>query len=349
MVKKSIFICLLILLTASSRACDRSSLTLTDVSYDGSLYTLELTLAFGGGVFGVDAGGIGATGAFFIGTFPLAGETISLTNYSPASITGTGTVCGGNFIEPGPNPIAPLGILANIQGCNLTCVNSTVLCGLPFTEEFTISLTLTGLPESIQCFGIEGSGNPYAGCTGDPDMIVFPNSFLSLEWGASGVRQNSTSTVLHWSTLSETETYKFEVEKTYDGKVFFPLGSIPAAHYSTTEQFYEVEFERELIDVYYRVTMINANGSRDVGKLNFAPRLVVDQPKYYPNPSSGDLRVIFLGDFELVVYDMFGRALLSLAGSEYLELDLSHLSPGTYQLMVSNGSDYFTQPWVKLN
>ena len=66
----------------------------------------------------------------------------------------------------------------------------------------------------------------------------------------------------------------------------------------------------------------------------------------YPNPSEGQLTVVYSGalgeSLQLTVRDVLGRTLYERQVNDFLgmteqSLDLNHLSPGVYTVQVRNG------------
>ncbi|MCK4819173.1 T9SS type A sorting domain-containing protein, partial [bacterium] len=72
----------------------------------------------------------------------------------------------------------------------------------------------------------------------------------------------------------------------------------------------------------------------------------------FPNPNNGKFQVILNKDIHpearLKVYDMKGMLLHDMPVSQsFLELDLSELSVGIYQISVINGNEYYYSKLIK--
>lgn len=178
-------------------ACDRSSLTLNSVTPSGGgNYDISLTFCTGAGVTGIYLGAEQNTGVWALEVFGAAvtGFPASLT--SPAN----GNVYNGS-VDPNTqwlrfNPAVP--------GSWWTCMTSHATCGDTATICVTFTITTAGLPGEIRLLGAEGANVAFSGCTGMPEMTVFPNPVCSTSTIAGNV--NVVSTGCNSRTLDLTVT-----------------------------------------------------------------------------------------------------------------------------------------------
>lgn len=197
-VKKLVFIFLIALFVAPSYGCHFSWMSINSITDNGSSYTIELSVSLGGGILGATVGADNSTTTFALGAFGDGMTTVNLLSYSPSSVTSDSTSC--------TNPAntftgafgADSGILYLGTGCNFMCVSSTAACGRPHNQVLTITLEFNVLPQSIQAFGLEGAGNPVAGCYGNANTIVYPLLFLPLEWGEFDAFQEGNHVEFSW-------------------------------------------------------------------------------------------------------------------------------------------------------
>jgi hypothetical protein len=94
------------------------------------------------------------------------------------------------------------------------------------------------MPDSVRVYGVEGGGNPVAGCYPDADMMINFTT-LAVEWGTVEGIGLEHSVKLKWSTLSETNTDLFLVERASDNGDFVEIGTVDAAGLSTSLLKYE--------------------------------------------------------------------------------------------------------------
>ncbi|PWJ39137.1 hypothetical protein [Sediminitomix flava] len=87
---------------------------------------------------------------------------------------------------------------------------------------------------------------------------------------------------LLWSTMSEENVRKFEVQKCHDGVIFYPVGNMMAKGYNHEVQYYtfnDFEFDKSC---YYRLKIIREDGTYEYSPLQF----VVRRDDFKPIPSS---------------------------------------------------------------
>ncbi len=164
---------------------------------------------------------------------------------------------------------------------------------------------------------------------------------LPVELTAFGAKAKDRTTQLTWTTATEVNSDRFEVEHCTDGVSFEKIGEVPAAGNSTVERRYTLQHLGPLPGVnYYRLRQIDFGGafeySRVVGieipQLGSGDALL----HLYPNPTAGLLYLELPEDAEylLEVFDMTGRRVeVSRNGNT---LDLRHLQPGNYLLRASD-------------
>lgn len=294
---RSLFIFSFCFLVCNSFACDWSYITIQQINDLGGNYQIIYTVGIGGGILGANMGADGSTGSFFVGFGANDGSFVDIINFSGFEVSDT-TIC---FTYPQEvNAMGTLGengVFYVPNSCQVTCVTSTALCGLPHTQEFTMMAVTSTLPDYLQVYGLEGNGNPFAGCAFDPDNTASIIAFLPLEWGAFDYERKEDQILLEWSTLSEEMTSHFIIEKTYDGHRYFPIGEMYSNHMTTTETWYDYLVPAENIDVYYRLTMIDFDASRSTSDLLFVPSRKQTEPNLFPNPGRDQLTIDLEGEW----------------------------------------------------
>lgn len=160
------------------------------------------------------------------------------------------------------------------------------------------------------------------------------------------------SNVLEWTTASETNTDRFEVEKSTDNVNFEFLGSVRAAGNSSSPKSYGLVDHNPAMGVtYYRLKMMDADGSYQYSKViaintfeNTASTTGI--VNVYPNPTSGKLNVVFAVNEEEVKFKfgitnvigqvMFEEVKTLSKGLHTIEVDASSYSQGVYILSFKN-------------
>lgn len=92
---------------------------------------------------------------------------------------------------------------------------------------------------------------------------------VGLEWGDFNVKKSENITsILNWSTLSETNTNEFTVLRSVDGQNFTPLGSLTAMNNSTRLNLYSFEDVRPHNGKnYYRLRLTDHDGTIDYSEI----------------------------------------------------------------------------------
>lgn len=188
------------------------------------------------------------------------------------------------------------------------------------------------------------------GCS---EIIVTPVKLIS--FNAVKGERNVTVT---WRTANELNTKEFQVEWSADGRNFSSIGTVPAygnsditRHYSFTDRNVSAG------NHFYRLRMIDANGSfaySPVVKLNFTGKGAI---KVYPSITNGDLHIeMNAGNPQsttALVLDHTGRLLLSkkvqvAAGYNRVNLSVNNLPAGEYVLKLVSGNNHLISRFIKL-
>ena len=134
--------------------------------------------------------------------------------------------------------------------------------------------------------GYTGSFSPFV--IGGDAVVPLP-----LTWQSFGCNNTSHGSVeLNWSTAMEQNTAAFEVEKSSGLEHFEKIGTIDAAGFSQTSQFYRFEDTTPSAGVaYYRIRQIDRDGKysfSEVCKVENTPNAA---PGIYPNPCRETLHI----------------------------------------------------------
>lgn len=344
-------------------ACENSNISLLSYTDNGSSHNYAVQVCIGGGILGAARGATSATRTFGLGLVSVDGNPVTTTNYTP-SITSTETMVTLNGTPQGPqgDPFNVDGFLLYLHptgssGTAFTCVSSTALCGEPHTDCFDISFTTDVELESITAWGIEGNGNPIAGCTGDPDMTIdlaaLPVTFTSLT-----VHEHQGQVVLNWETASETNNAFFSVERSADGRHFQSIGRVDGNN--TTDQSTKYQFVDDQIaagQYFYRLQQVDFSGAFSYSKIVIASVQKIDRPRIslYPNPTGDQLFLLSSGPstaaaVKFRIHDAWGRLLEEgmYRWSERQVIPVAHLRPGMYVVcLYDDGKLQAQQRFVK--
>ncbi|WMJ72456.1 right-handed parallel beta-helix repeat-containing protein [Cytophagaceae bacterium ABcell3] len=183
---------------------------------------------------------------------------------------------------------------------------------------------------SDQMAGQAGNTSEFSPCG-----MVLPVDFLSFE-----ASPKEGYVELLWSTASEKDNDRFEVEFSKDGDFFEKIGQVDGAGSSASIE--EYSFDHHGVrhsEVFYRLKQVDYNGAYSYSPVR---RVVLEVAvNIYPNPVSDIVHIHGSFDHENVQIDIFnalGVHVLSenISGvSEEIQVPVHKLKPGIYYLEVS--------------
>jgi uncharacterized repeat protein (TIGR03803 family) len=173
--------------------------------------------------------------------------------------------------------------------------------------------------------------------------------------------QKATGSIqVEWTTLTETNTERFDVEKSTDGQTFSKIGTVAARGNSTARADYQLlDNQAQAGSNYYRIKTIDQNGTAqysnvvrvNVGNSNRSITV-------YPNPVTTNTISLQLGNLERGKYTVtltnnLGQQLYSSiiehnGGSSTQTLRINGSFPkGTYQIQVLGDDVRMTMQLIK--
>lgn len=206
---------------------------------------------------------------------------------------------------------------------------------------------------------VGGTGTITSGLNTDFGVFTFAKTpgVLPVTLVDFTAKLSTSGALIRWTTSSEQNNAKFEIEKSLDGKNFSVIDSKTGKGNSATVSNYEVVDVNFTQSAYYRLAQIDVNGTRTTfDKLTrfvkgFDQELSV---LAYPNPVTTKLYVS-LGasakeNVKLLLTDMTGKTLKAknADGSQLMELDVAEVGPGSYILQVIKNSGNVSKKIVKL-
>jgi hypothetical protein len=139
----------------------------------------------------------------------------------------------------------------------------------------------------------------------DATLTPLPVELVTFTATASG----SSAVNLAWATASETNSARFEVERSLDGRVFSLIGSMVAAGNSTGLHPYrltDAALPVEAYVYYYRLRQVDLDG-----RVSYSPVRIIELTQrivLFPNPAHGGATLRGVAPTQLVqVYNVVGR------------------------------------------
>lgn len=215
-------------------------------------------------------------------------------------------------------------------------------CQLDITGNYQTGTTIGGIANDI--YGT-GRTHPTIGAWEEGSSLPVTSTFANVHCDQGDV-------IVSWNTVSEINNDYFVIEGTNDGQVYTELDVVFGAGNSTTEQLYEVVFDRsEMIYEFVRITQVDFDGDAKV-----VNNLSVDcdgQSTFgiedlYPNPTNGDVTIVInavgSSDMSIEIIDMEGRVIAVHPyhvekGLNFIPCSLGAIESGVYMIMVEDENE----------
>ncbi|TGE20528.1 T9SS type A sorting domain-containing protein [Hymenobacter aquaticus] len=182
---------------------------------------------------------------------------------------------------------------------------------------------------------------------------------LPVELSAFTAKPEQADAVLAWTTASEKNNDRFEVERSLNATDFQHVVTVSGHGSTATASRYQyrdaqvAHLSRQ--PIYYRLRQVDTDGRTSyspVRTVQFAgvAKLAVS---VYPNPSTGtatlDLTGLPAGECTVQLTDLTGRVLqqFTAAGAQEQPLNLQQLAPGAYLLQVRGQAGPLVFPVVR--
>lgn len=160
---------------------------------------------------------------------------------------------------------------------------------------------------------------------------------------------NGNAVSLNWKTASETNTEKFTLYRSVDGKKFEKLTDLDAAGNSAQVLDYtyrDYNLPKTTSVVYYQLVLTDKDGSISYDKvIDVKLKLAEEDIVLYPNPVSSILNISYpvskAQQAEVRITDMSGKVVHSSShslavGKQQLSIDVSALPKGVYLVRINN-------------
>ncbi len=358
--------CLLLVFVVSGyssnplKACDRSLYVLDSVAFDGTNYTVYTTFCVGGGIVGSTQGADNFTSLFAFGMY--GSPTMQMVSWSPTSYTSDTTACQSNGVTFSQVPGIPsdTGVVFITNSCYYSCIFSTAQCGRPHSDCNQFIVTFNELPDSIRLYGLEGTGNPVAGCYPNPDMVI-DFTILPVIWSSFDARKQDERVDLSWRTTHEFNNSHYRVMRTGGDGEWAQIGTVDAIGYSENAQSYSFTDDAPLPGTnHYKIIQVDNDGrssETEVISLNFELETQLEWHLVGPVPTTHLLNISFVTNstepLTLQVLNIRGEQVLNRpANAEYglnrTSLDLSALSAGVYYLSLTGSQGTLRKKIVKI-
>jgi hypothetical protein len=158
----------------------------------------------------------------------------------------------------------------------------------------------------------------------------------------SAAREGNSAT-LSWSTSEETNSDRFDVERSWDGKTWENLKSVAAKGESTVVTHYNAVDDSPLTgNNLYRLKMIDKDGTSAFSKVRNVEFDIKNDYAFYPNPAEDLISLKSVGDWKQVskiqIFNANGVEVYTSPFSPSKEISVKNLASGTYVVKVTRNN-----------
>ncbi len=191
------------------------------------------------------------------------------------------------------------------------------------------------------------------------DTLVIPiqtNCLFSAELTDFQAERVLNKVSLNWTTQDEIDISEYQVQRSFDGEHFEPIGSRAPMYQLSNNRYQFWDDSPELGIQYYRLAILDLDGTivySDIRSVNYEKSL---QPLVYPNPFSDVLNIekIVSSDGStdptlIEVYNLTGQLMFSTMTNEENTINLEKLENGIYILQGKSMNYFFSKKIQKLD
>lgn len=145
--------------------------------------------------------------------------------------------------------------------------------------------------------------------------------------------------LLSWSTSTESNSDRFEIERSAEGKKWIKIGTVKSHGESNAVRTYSYTDLTPISgDNFYRLRMVDLDMSYAFSRIQHVNFETVKEMAIYPNPARETVYLKGFDQISVKEISLFNSKGLSVFKSVYpvkKEVDIRHLTPGLYSLRVT--------------
>lgn len=230
-------------------------------------------------------------------------------------------------------------------GSSATFSVSTPVIGVLYEWLFNGNVVGTGLSFTIANFGSADNGTytlrqtfPGGGCVESTTINYSSCGTLPIEGLHLVASIQSSKALLTWETLTESNTARFEIQKSKDASYFTSIGSTAAAGNSNGLRKYGyIDPNPGTGKVFYRIKAIDKDDKYSYSNVAVVQLNPDKQVSIFPNPSTDIIKVSASSNFLLNMYNSEGQLIESrkiLPGLN--EIDARKYAKGIYMIIIKD-------------
>ncbi|HNP52994.1 MAG TPA: choice-of-anchor J domain-containing protein [Ferruginibacter sp.] len=222
----------------------------------------------------------------------------------------------------------------------------------PGWRQETVNLTAyAGQTVQLGFEGISGWGN-FFGVDDIALLVTAPVSLLNFD-----AQRTGSVNQLTWKTSQETNSSRFIVERSRDGRSFTEIGVVGAAGNSNSERNYRFVDQTPAKGInYYRLRMVDIDAAYKFSEVRNVRNLGVSDISFAPNPVQTSLKLTIESEkaerVNVRISDISGKvvyrnALNVINGTNVLPVNAVEFAPGTYIVEVITSDGNLVSKFIK--
>lgn len=220
-------------------------------------------------------------------------------------------------------------------------------------SNYAVNINLSGsLGVGTHYLYIRSKQNPWSITSVVPFTAV---SSVPVTWMFVKAQVANNKTLVSWATAQESNTRKFEIEHSKDGRSFSKVGEVAAAGNSSTIRNYSLTHAQPVSGFnYYRIKQIDLDGQfKYSAVVTVLKREDILQTLVAPNPVKDVLHIVEPKDVYVAtaeIYTISGSLLMRKTiknDVQVYSLPVSNLTRGNYILKITYKSESKTYKFIK--
>lgn len=150
--------------------------------------------------------------------------------------------------------------------------------------------------------------------------------------------------ILDWQTASEKNAANFDIQRSTNNTAWTTIGQVKAVNNAYGADYQFVDAQPLAGTNYYRLQMVDANGSTELSKIVAVNTNGNKSLQVYPNPAKDILTVVTDANTEGVsIFDINGRVVLSVVDKSQ-NVNIQNLASGVYFVRMMDKTGFTGTP-----
>lgn len=185
-------------------------------------------------------------------------------------------------------------------------------------------------------------GEEYAG--------ILNNAVQPVEWmGFKATPTSARSVRLDWGTITEVNNSHFNIERSWEGRIFEQIGRVQGNGSTKAVNVYDFHDKNVLFDkVYYRLKQVDFNGDFEFSEMvevTLGDAKIASLPimEFFPNPATDKIHVASMSrlthTYILDISDLTGKSMgeyMLTKEKPEIDINVSNFPEGVYLVSVRN-------------